>query len=240
MSDVISYTSLSPLSGAVGGFWARGFGQFGKLDCNSGALGSSYSTGGGIIGADVVSNPRAVLGFAVSGGESSVSLNTNPENGTIQFFQGGIYGACEPPDNGLVVDGAMIYAHDIYDITRGIVLPGISRTASSNHGGEDEVAALGVGRTFFYQDLRVLPRARGVVFPHRPVGLFWETGAGSLDLSVSSRRPQRALHPRRRHGGKAGDARRHRDRARIARRLAAQSPRQLRPVQRGLRRRAGS
>lgn len=181
MSDVNSY--VSPPSGAVGGYWARGFGQFGKLDGNSGALGSSYSTGGGIIGADVISNPRAVLGLAVSGGQSSISLATNPETGTISFFQGGLYGAKEF-DNGLVVDGEAIYAHDIYDITRGIVLPGISRTASSSHGGDDEVAALGLSRTFFYQDFRVLPRAELSYF-HIGQSGFSETGAGSLDLAVS-------------------------------------------------------
>jgi autotransporter-associated beta strand protein len=181
MSDVNSYAS--PPSGAVGGFWARGFGQFGTLDGNSGALGSSYATGGGIIGADVISNPHAVLGLAASGGQSSVSLSTNPETGTISFFQGGLYGAREL-DNGLVFDGTAIYAHDIYDVSRGIVLPGVSRSASSTHGGDDEVGELGVGRTFFYDDLRVLPRAE-VSYYHIGQSGFSETGASSLDLSVS-------------------------------------------------------
>src|SRR5581483_353705 len=71
-----------------------------------------------------------------------------------------------------------------YDVTRGIVLPGVSRTAASNHGGDDAVAALGVGRTFFYQDLRVLPRAE-VSYFHIGQSGFTETGAGSLDLAVS-------------------------------------------------------
>jgi autotransporter-associated beta strand protein len=181
MSDVSSY--VSPPSGAVGGYWARGFGQFGTLDSNSSSLGSTYATGGGIIGADVISNPRAVLGLAVSGGQSSVTLSTNPETGTISFFQGGIYGAKEL-DNGVVVDGAAIYAHDSYDVTRGIVLPGASRNAASSHGGDDGVAELGVGRTFFYDDLRVLPRAELSYF-HIGQSGFTETGAGSLDLSVS-------------------------------------------------------
>jgi outer membrane autotransporter protein len=123
------------------------------------------------------------VGVAVSGGQSSVSLSTNPETGTISFFQGGIYGAKEL-DNGLVVDGAAIYAHDIYDISRGIVLPGVSRTAASSHGGDDEVAELGVGRTFFYEDFRVLPRAELSYF-HIGQSGFSETGASSLDLSVT-------------------------------------------------------
>ncbi len=59
MSDVNSY--ISPPSGAVGGFWARGFGQFGSLDGSAGALGSSYATGGGIVGADILSEPARRL-----------------------------------------------------------------------------------------------------------------------------------------------------------------------------------
>jgi len=181
MSDVNSYAS--PRSGSAGGIWARGFGQFGSLDNSAGALGSSYATGGGIIGADILADPRDVFGFAVGGGQSSVSLNTNPETGTISFFQGGVYGAREF-DLGLVLDGAAVYAHDIYDVSRGIVLPGISRTATSTHGGDDGVVALGLGRTFFYNDLRVLPRAE-VSYFHIGQSSFSETGASSLDLSVA-------------------------------------------------------
>ncbi|HEY1797739.1 MAG TPA: autotransporter domain-containing protein [Stellaceae bacterium] len=183
MSDVNSYVSPPSGPGSIGGLWAKGFGQFGTLDGNSGALGSSYSTGGGMIGADVISKPNGVLGVAVSGGQSSVSLHSNPETGTISFFQGGIYGA-KLFDNGLVLDGTAIYAHDIYDVSRGIVLPGVSRSASSSHGGDDEVAELGVGRTFFYNDFRVLPRAE---FSYYHIGQsnFSETGANSLDLAVT-------------------------------------------------------
>jgi uncharacterized protein with beta-barrel porin domain len=37
---------------ATGNVWARGFGQFGNISDSTGAFGSSYSTGGGAIGAD--------------------------------------------------------------------------------------------------------------------------------------------------------------------------------------------
>ncbi len=181
MSDVNSYAT--PPSGSSGGIWARGFGQFGSISGSSGALGSSYATGGGIIGADILSDPRDVFGFAVGGGQSSVSLSTNPETGTISFFQGGIYGAREF-DFGLVLDGSAIYAHDIYDVSRGIVLPGVSRSASSTHGGDDGVLEIGLGRTFFYNDLRVLPRAELSYF-HIGQSNFSEAGASSLDLSVT-------------------------------------------------------
>jgi outer membrane autotransporter protein len=181
MSDVNSYAT--PPSGSSGGIWARGFGQFGSIDGSSGALGSSYSTGGGMIGADILSDPRDVFGFAVGGGQSSVSLSTNPETGTISFFQGGIYGAKEF-DLGLVLDGSAIYAHDIYDVSRGIVLPGVSRGTSSSHGGNDGVLEIGLGRTFFYNDVRVLPRAELSYF-HIGQSNFSEAGAGSLDLSVT-------------------------------------------------------
>src|SRR6185437_1545683 len=185
MSDGNAYASRQPQMGAggAGGLWARGFGQLGDIDGNSGALGTSYSTGGGAIGADVIATPRAVLGFAVGGGQSSVSLGTNPENGTVSFFQGGIYGA-KAFDVGIVLDGAAIYSHDIYDVTRGIVLPGASRTATSTHGGDDAVLEVGLSRTLFYNDLRVIPRI-GASYFRIGQSSFSEAGASSLDLSVN-------------------------------------------------------
>ncbi len=63
-------------------------------------------------------------------------------------------------------------------------MPGVSRTATSTHGGDDEVAAVGVSRTFFYDDFRVLPRAELSYF-HIGQSGFSETGASSLDLSVT-------------------------------------------------------
>jgi len=116
--------------------WARGFGQFGSLDSNDDALGADYSTGGGAVGADLIRTPDSLLGLAASGGRSSVTLHTNPENGTISFVQLGAYGA-RALGYGAALDGAVIYAHDFYDVSRGIVLPGLNRAATSSHGGDD-------------------------------------------------------------------------------------------------------
>lgn len=185
VSDQVAQTPAGASSAvaASGNLWAHGFGQFGSLDNAGGALGGDFSTGGGAIGADLIRTPHSLFGVAASGGQSSFSLNTNPENGTVSFVQFGAYGG-QALGNGFVADGAALYAHDWYDVTRGIFLPGTSRVASSSHGGNDEAVDLGLSRAFAYDDWRIAPRA-GLSYFHIEQAGFAETGAGSLDLAVN-------------------------------------------------------
>jgi len=163
--------------------WARGFGQFGSIGNSGVALGSNYSTGGGTIGADLIRAPDSLFGIAVGGGQSSLSVNTLPENGTIGFVQLGAYGA-HALGRGFAVDGAGILAHDFYDVSRGIVLPGPPRAATSSHGGNDVVADVGLSRPFLADEWQVTPRA-GIAYFHIGQSVFSESGAGGLDLAVT-------------------------------------------------------
>ncbi|HZT86446.1 MAG TPA: autotransporter domain-containing protein, partial [Stellaceae bacterium] len=169
--------------GAGPRIWARGYGQFGGIDSNSGALGVNYSTGGGAVGADLVRTPEALLGVAVSAGQSSVGLKTNPENATIDFVEFGAYGA-RSVGYGAAIDAAAIYAHNDYGVTRGIVLPGFSRTASSRHSGDDEVVDIGLSRPLYYNGWQITPRA-GLSYFHIGQGNAAESGAGGIDLAVA-------------------------------------------------------
>ena len=45
------------------------------------------------VGVDLISTREQLLGLAVGGGQSSVSLNTDPENGKISIIEIGAYGA---------------------------------------------------------------------------------------------------------------------------------------------------
>jgi fibronectin-binding autotransporter adhesin len=161
--------------------WARGFGQFGSLDSNKGALGADYSTGGGAIGTEIIRTPGSLLGLAISGGQSSVSTQSLPENGTVSFVQFGVYGA-QAYDYGLMADGALVYAHDFYDVSRGLV--GLGRTATSSHGGNDAALDVGVSRPMQVDAWRITPRV-GLSYFHIGQSSFAENGANSLDLSVS-------------------------------------------------------
>ena len=125
----------------------------------------------------------SLLGIAVSGGQSSLSTKSLTENGTISFVQLGVYGA-QAFNYGIAADGAMIYAHDFYDVSRGIVLPGTSRTASSNHGGDDVVLDFGVSRPMQHEGWQITPRA-GLSYFRIGESDFSETGASSLDLTVN-------------------------------------------------------
>jgi autotransporter-associated beta strand protein len=184
IADPVGTTKVPPAAAPVpSNVWARGFGQFGTIDSGNGTLGSGYSTGGGAIGAELINTPQALFGVAVSGGQSSVSLNTNPENGTIAFVQLGAYGATSL-GYGLALDGAVIYAHDYYDVTRGIVLPGTSRVATSSHGGNDAVVDIGISRPYIVDNWQITPRA-GLSYFHIGQSDFNESGAGSLDLAVN-------------------------------------------------------
>jgi autotransporter-associated beta strand protein len=166
-----------------GNVWARGFGQFGSISSGGGALGSDFSTGGGAIGLDLLMTPQSLFGFAVGGGQSSVSLDTNPETGTISFVEFGAYGA-QKLGSGFALDGAVIYSHDYYDVSRGIYLPGFNRTASSNHDGNDAVADIGISHPYIAGGWEVTPRF-GLSYYHIGQSNFSESGAGSLDLAVS-------------------------------------------------------
>ncbi len=163
--------------------WARGFGEFGHIGDSGGAIGSNYSTGGGAIGADLISSPDDLFGVAVSGGQSSLSVNTVPENGTISFVQLGGYGA-HALGLGFILDGAGILAHDFYDVSRSIVLPGPPHTATSSHGGNDAALDVGVGRPFLADDWQMTPRA-GLSYFHIGQSAFSEGGAGGLGLAVT-------------------------------------------------------
>ena len=166
-----------------GNVWARGFGQFGSISSGGGALGSDFSTGGGAIGVDLLMTPQSLFGFAVGGGQSSVSLDTNPETGTISFVELGAYGA-QKLGSGFALDGAAIYSHDYYDVSRGIYLPGFNRVANSNHDGNDAVADIGISHPYIAGGWEVTPRL-GLSYYHIGQSTFAESGAGSLDLAVS-------------------------------------------------------
>jgi fibronectin-binding autotransporter adhesin len=166
-----------------GNVWARGFGQFGNINSGGGALGSNFSTGGGAIGADLLMTPQSLFGFAVGGGQSSVSLDTNPETGTISFVELGIYGA-QKLGSGFALDGAAVYSHDYYDVSRGSYLPGFNRVATSNHDGNDEVADIGISHPYIAGGWEVTPRF-GLSYYHIGQSNFSESGAESLDLAVS-------------------------------------------------------
>ncbi|HEV2336743.1 MAG TPA: autotransporter domain-containing protein, partial [Stellaceae bacterium] len=163
--------------------WARGFGQFGSIGNSGVAPGSNYSTGGGTIGADLIRDPDSLFGVAVGGGQSSLSVNTLPESGTIGFVQLGAYGA-HALGRGFAIDGAGILAHDFYDVSRSIVLPGAPRAATSSHGGNDVVADVGFSRPFLADDWQVMPRA-GLAYFHIGQSAFSEAGAGGVDLAVA-------------------------------------------------------
>jgi outer membrane autotransporter protein len=161
-------------AGLPNNVWARGFGQFGSIDSNGGALGADYSTGGGAIGADLIRTPQSLLGIAASGGQSTFTTNSLPESGTISFVQFGVYGA-QMYNYGL--------AHDFYDVNRGIVLPGLSRTASSSYGGDDVALDVGVSRPWQYDAWQITPRV-GLSYFLIGQDTANESGAGSLDLTV--------------------------------------------------------
>jgi uncharacterized protein with beta-barrel porin domain len=70
------------------------------------------------------------------------------------------------------------------DVTRGIVLPGASRTATSSHGGNDVALDIGVSRPMPVDEWQITPRV-GLSYFHIDQASFTESGAGSLNLAVN-------------------------------------------------------
>ena len=73
-------------------------------------------------------------------------------------MQLGAYGV-QALSYGVALDGAAIYAHDFYDVSRGIAFPGLSRTATSSYGGDDAVVDLGLSRPWSYNSWQIRYRA---------------------------------------------------------------------------------
>ena len=162
--------------------WARGFGQFGSLGNNGGAhFGADYSTGGGAVGLDVIRTPQTILGFA-AGGEQARSRPIRCRRTQRSRSCNSARTARSRSAWGFTLDGAFIYAHDFYDVSRGLV--SVGRAATSSYGGDDAVVDLGLRRPFAYNGWQVTPRA-GFTYYHIGQSQFAESGANSLNLSVN-------------------------------------------------------
>ena len=198
----------SPQRQRRGNFPAHGFGQFGSIGNNGGAPRLGSSRPAAARSAPIWSAPAdSLLRVAAGGGQSSVSLNTNPENGTISFVEFGAYGA-QALGSGVTLDGAAIYAHDLYGRQPRHLPAGHQPQRDVEPWRRRHRARCRAEPALCLRRVAADPARGPVVFPHRPVGLQRKAAPAASIWRSRRARSTRCSAGRRRRFAQPLDARR--------------------------------
>jgi autotransporter-associated beta strand protein len=171
--------------------WIRGFGNFGDAGSYQGSTPFQYQTGGVIAGADKKIADGTLLGAAVSYDHTNISSSLD-ESGNIDSYRIMVYG--DQVVGPVMLDGNLGYGYSTYHDQRSLVFPGVSRSATSSHDGNDYTADLGVSHTFKDIDtdnilpgkLALQPRL-GAEYIGINQGSFSEGNANSIGLDTQTR-----------------------------------------------------
>ncbi len=165
--------------------WLRPFGAFADQGSLDGVPGYSTSGGGVAAGIDRVLSPDFVLGgvFAYSYTSITGSNDAVPNSLDISTYQLGVYGAYSlAPDLDLSfqLDAGLNRNSE----SRSIAFMG--STASADYDGYTTHAGLGLRKTFAVAPGITLAPTLRLDYAQVGADAYSETGAGALDLSVSS------------------------------------------------------
>jgi autotransporter-associated beta strand protein len=184
MAAAAAAVSLPPERERRFGAWLDGYGLFGGLDGDFNAAGTDWSGGGALLGFDTTLGRHGLLGLAAGYARLHLDVDERLTEGDANLFQGALYGAWV--GERVYAGGLLRYAYADHDTERRIAFGGIDRRATGSFGGH---AAGG------YAELGVVAAAPAAVQiePLASVDVSWlrhegfrESGAGSLDLDVSS------------------------------------------------------
>jgi outer membrane autotransporter protein len=177
----------SPNVAGQNGLWGQALGGGGRVASDGNGAGSSYRTGGFMVGYDYALSTRWLLGIAAGYTRATWDASVNgvaPSSGKVTTPQGAVYARYNNGPWMLYVSGS--YADHKFDTTRTITIGNSSAYAWSSHrGGEWGVSsqveyALAAGNW----QLRPLLGARYMRL--REDG-FTETGNSLANLTVSER-----------------------------------------------------
>ncbi len=171
--------------------WIRGFGNFGDAGSYQGSTPFQYQTGGVIAGADKKIADGTLLGAAVSYDHTNIGSSLD-ESGNIDSYRIMVYG--DQAVGPVMLDGNLGYGYSTYHDQRSLVFPGVSRSATSSHDGNDYTADLGASHTFKNVDtdnilpgkLALQPRL-GAEYIGINQGSFSEGNANSIGLDTQTR-----------------------------------------------------
>ena len=167
------------------GAWLDAFGQGGKQDDSDGFTGYDFQSAGGTVGLDYLFGERFLAGVSVGMSGTNVDLNSQQGDSDIKGVFGSLYGSYFTRH--LYLDMAFSYGGQSYDSTRNVSVGGLGGTASSDHDGDLFSGYVEGGYNFEKKNWIMQPYA-GLQYIYLSEEEFSETGAGPLNLNVSSQK----------------------------------------------------
>lgn len=190
MSDAgPQYASLAKPSVMVNPvtIWARAFGNWSKLDGDSGvgAPGFSGRGGGVVVGGDYAFTDNFKAGLAGSYQKDKLDFDGGHGNADIKTWSASAYGRYE--QGPLSVDGIVSYGSQTYSLNRNYqpIVPGPVYSAHRSPDGTSVSAGLRVGYSYDLDDKSKLEPFVGFIYSHTKVDGSTETGSGPLNLTVA-------------------------------------------------------
>jgi outer membrane lipase/esterase len=165
------------------GLWTDFLSSFGSLDSTVNVTGYDFSIFGFNAGADYRFVEDLVLGFATGFTATNASFKGSGGKANVNSIPLYLYGAYTP--GAFYVQGTLGYTINLYSLDRNIAFSGVSRVATSSVDGNQLNVALETGYDARVAQFIVTP-AVTLNYSQAWVGSFTESGAGSLNLRVSS------------------------------------------------------
>ncbi|NBV62954.1 MAG: autotransporter outer membrane beta-barrel domain-containing protein [Planctomycetes bacterium] len=177
----------SPQDGAR--VWGRGYGFYENVNGQSYAQGDySAAMGGVMFGADAALDSGLLAGaFAgFTPGDLSIQSTLGNTQTSLMGLNFGGYASWSPQDGASYVQGYAMAGYNQADQSRNIQIPGLIRTANSTANVWGAMVGGEGGLNLKLGDKAVLQPYMSLDYGYYTRGSYNETGAGSLDLSVSS------------------------------------------------------
>jgi len=177
----------SPQDGAR--MWGRGYGFYENVNGQSYAQGDYTAAMGGVMfGADAALDSGLLAGAFAGFTPGDLSIQSTLGNTQISLMglNFGGYASWSPQDGASYVQGYAMAGYNQADQTRNIQIPGLIRTANSTANVWGAMVGGEGGLNLKLGDKAVLQPYVSLDYGYYTRGAYNETGAGSLDLSVSS------------------------------------------------------
>lgn len=163
--------------------WAQGFGQSADQDRRDNIDGYDADTYGAAVGIDSENLTGAVVGVALSYGNTQVeSRNANRSETDVDSYQITLYGDYDV-DRDTYLNGMFAYARSSADTTRHDVGGVSGLTATGNYDSSQYTIRAEAGRDYSYRGTTITPHVMGHWTHFNPDG-YTETGAGGANLTV--------------------------------------------------------
>ncbi len=165
--------------------WATGLGEFGFQDGFGEHTGFDFTTGGFVMGIDLIRKEGLLFGIGAGYLRSDLHWYNDGGRAEIDSPKLGVY-SNYTDSAGWFVDGLLAGGYDRMSVKRNIVFLDVANTAQSDPDGYDFMGQVRAGRNFPIAGWNVSPVAElAYIYLHHAA--FDETGADPINLSVRAK-----------------------------------------------------